>query len=180
LARYHPGGDIPIPIEEIIDLHFRIDIVPTPGLHEGFGIDAFITSDQSTIYVDEFLYTSRPGRYRFSLAHELGHHTLHAPIFQGLKFASIEEWITTITSIPEKEYGWLEWQAYAFAGLVLVPKEPLVESFGRLAAHLDSVGLSLQTASDAAKFMIAKALAEEFSVSTQVIEKRVQKEGLWT
>jgi len=71
LERAHPGGEIPVPIEEIIELRYKLDIVPTPGLKPAFDIDGFISSDLSTIYVDEFVYESYLARYRFTLAHEL-------------------------------------------------------------------------------------------------------------
>lgn len=61
LVKHHPTGVIPVPVEEIIEFQFGLDIVPTPGLHEGFDVDAFITNDLTTIYVDDFVYKSRPG-----------------------------------------------------------------------------------------------------------------------
>jgi hypothetical protein len=56
LAKYHPAGTIPVPIEEIIEFQFRIDIVPTPGLHQLLETDGFITSDLREIRVDQFVY----------------------------------------------------------------------------------------------------------------------------
>lgn len=58
LARQHPSGAIPIPIEEIIDVKLGIDIVPIPGLTEAFssdgddGIEAFVSSSLTAIFVD--------------------------------------------------------------------------------------------------------------------------------
>ena len=179
LEKYRPNGAIPIPIEDIVDLKFELDIIPTPGLHKGFDIDAFITSDFRSIFVDEFVYDSRPGRYRFSLAHELAHLLLHQEIFSRLRFSTIAEWKKVITEFPEKEYGFLEWQAYALAGLILVPPDPLVERFEKAVSHLYRVGLSLETATDAARSMIEGALAEDFAVSAAVIAKRVGYDNLW-
>ena len=53
LSRYHPSRSIPIPIEDIIDLGLKLDIVPMPGLKHGFEVDAFISRDMETIYIDE-------------------------------------------------------------------------------------------------------------------------------
>jgi Zn-dependent peptidase ImmA (M78 family) len=156
-----------------------LDIIPTPGLHKGFDIDAFITSDLTSIFVDEFVYDSRPGRYRFSLAHELAHLLLHKDIFSRLRFSTIAEWKKVITEFPEKEYGYLEWQAYALAGLILVPPDPLAGEFEKAVAHLYQVGLSLETATEPARCMIEGALAEYFAVSTAVIGKRVGYDNLW-
>ena len=106
LNKFHASGSIPIPIEEIVDLKFGIDIIPTPGLHLSFDIDAFVTSDFSAMYVDKFVYESRPNRYRFSLTHELAHVILHREIFQQLSFSSIAEWVATVPGIPEDDYQW--------------------------------------------------------------------------
>jgi hypothetical protein len=51
LDAHHPTGVIPVPIEEIAEFQLGLDIVPTPGLHKGFDIDAFISSDLRTIYI---------------------------------------------------------------------------------------------------------------------------------
>ena len=90
LAQHHPDG-IPVPIEEIVEFELGMDIVPTPGLHQFLEVDGFITSDLREIWVDQFVYDSRPGRYRFTLAHEVGHSILHADIFQSQAFHSVAQ-----------------------------------------------------------------------------------------
>jgi hypothetical protein len=45
LADNHVPDTIPIPIEEIVDVAYRIDLVPTPRLEERFSTVAFITHD---------------------------------------------------------------------------------------------------------------------------------------
>jgi hypothetical protein len=76
LATYHPSRALPIPVEEIIDLRLRVNIVPVLGLRQAFDVEAFTSSDCTEITVDEAIYNKQPHRYRFSLAHELGHHHL--------------------------------------------------------------------------------------------------------
>lgn len=49
LADYHPQRSMPLPIEEIIDLQFKIDIVPIPGIRGVLEIDAWISNDLTTI-----------------------------------------------------------------------------------------------------------------------------------
>lgn len=61
LGQYHPTREIPVPIEEIIEFQFQMDIVPEPGLREHFDVDSYITSDLEEIRVDEFVCRSRPG-----------------------------------------------------------------------------------------------------------------------
>lgn len=118
LQQYHPDRTLPVPIEVIVERDFGMDIVPMPGLQEAFDTVAFITRDLTEIRVDQYVLQWRPNRYRFSLAHELGHRILHADVFRELDFRNIESWKEVVMSIPEREYGFLEFHANSFAGLV--------------------------------------------------------------
>ena len=66
LDRYHPTAEIPVPIEDIIELNLGIEILPEYGLRQRFGIDGFITADLQTITVDAILITRYVNRYRFT------------------------------------------------------------------------------------------------------------------
>lgn len=90
LEAYHPPATIPVPIEEIVEFRFKIDIVPFPELQAAFEVDGFISSDLRTVYVDEFVWEQRPGRYHFTLAHELAHVVLHRRIYQANQFQTVE------------------------------------------------------------------------------------------
>lgn len=178
LKQHHPTKEIPVPIEEITEFQLGINIVPTPGLLRTFDVDGFTSSDLSNIYVDEFIYGNRPGRYRFTLAHEVGHIILHKENYQKANFQDIKEWKDFINSIPEKDHGWLEYQAYSFGGLVLVPHEHLVEFTKLCVNHIKEEGISFEENWDFAWDMIAAQLAKEFEVSTRVIEKRLGKDKI--
>ncbi len=180
LRKYNPTAKIPVPIEEIIEFDFKINIIPIPGLHQGFDIDGFTSSDLSTISVDEFVYESRPGRYRFTLAHELGHVILHHKISRLVKFTNIKDWTKFIKGFDVRDYGWLEWQAYAFAGFVLVPPDQLKKKAIDAIHRALKAGFSIHKEHDVAKMYISEWLAKQFSVSTQVIEKRLEKDKFWT
>ena len=82
-------------------------------------------------------------------------------------------------SIPEKDYGGIEWQAYALAGLILVPTDVLIDRFETACSRLADVGLSRESASEAARHMLHGNIAEQFKVSRQVVEKRILYEKLW-
>ena len=179
LRTHHPGGTIPVPVEEIVELRYQIDIIPVPGLHEAFEVDGFISSDLRAITVDAFVYEHRPGRYRFTLAHELAHAVLHRRIYQEHRFRRVEDWKRFQREMDEEDRRWLEWQAYAFAGLILVAAEPLGTEYQRAARAATRVGLSLQKAGEVAQSYVADWLARRFEVSAQVIEKRLDKDGLW-
>ncbi len=178
LKQYHPTSGIPVPIEEIAEFQIGLDIVPIPGLLRAFDVDGFTSSDLSHIYVDEFIYSNRPGRYRFTLAHEVGHLILHKEIYLQATFHTIKEWKDFINSISEKDHGWLEYQAYSFGGLVLVPHEHLVKLTKLCVNHIKKEDISLQENWDFAWDMIAAQLAKEFEVSTQVVEKRIDKDKI--
>lgn len=61
-------------------------------------------------------------RYRFTMAHELGHYTLHAPLFREQGIVSVGESEETLT-ISNKISLRLEYQANKFASCLLMPKE---------------------------------------------------------
>ena len=132
----------------------------------------------SAIYVDEYIYSSHPRRYRFSLAHEIAHACIHQKVFRELAFTDIEGWRRCQQLISDADHNWLEWQAYVFAGLILVPPDPLKERFHAAVVRVAEAGLSLDTASEAARRAIAQDLARQFDVSTSVVEKRLEKDSL--
>lgn len=179
LRTHHPPGTIPVPIEEIVEFKYRIDIIPVHGLQQAFEIDGFISSDLKTITVDSFIYEHRPNRYRFTLAHELAHAVLHRKIFQTHKFRTTEEWKEFQREMSEEDRTWLEWQAYAFAGLVLVPPEVLSAEYQKALRVAGRAGLSVKKAGEVARPYISEWLARRFQASTQVIEKRIDKDELW-
>ena len=187
LAKYHPSGEIPVPIEYIAEQDFGIDIVTVPGLQEAlrsddYGVISFITSDLTEIYIDEWVFKYRENRYRFTIAHELAHAILHRELYANAQFDSIESWEAFINSIPDEDHSWLEWQAYAFAGLVLVPPEPL-ERITR--QHLEHVlngaryhELPIEKVADTVWDIVMEQVASEFKVSAEVVERRAQKDRL--
>ena len=172
LGKYHPSRTVPVPIEEIIEFELRINIVPLPGLHRDFDLDGFIASNLKEISVDESASEAYPSRYRFTLAHEIGHIFLHKKIFQQATFSTFAEWKKFGNSIPEKDYGWLEWQANIFAGHVLVPQEDLEKLTAKAVKKLAGFGISIKDSRDYAWEVIAENIAKDFEVSKDVIEKR--------
>lgn len=179
LSAAHPPGAIPIPIEELVDLHHKIDVVPVEALRE-WEVDAFTSRNRQTIYVDSGIYRHRsPNRLRFSLAHELAHILLHTNVFEAAEFTDVQGWKAFVEAIPADQYQWIEWQAYALAGLLLVPPEALEEQFSLIATNLESHGVDVRTLTSPGYAHIAKQLGDVFSVSSVVIDKRAVKDGLW-
>jgi len=183
ITKHHPSREIPVPVEDIIDVQMRIDIVPIPGLNRTLsdddddGVESFVNSSLMQIFVDKAAYDRQTNRYRFSIAHELGHIVLHQKVFAKLKVDSIEEWKQVVRSIPQKDYQWLEWQAYAFAGLLLVPKKELTAEFEKSIALVKKEHMDPRD--EAVPPYIEKHLGGLFAVSSAVIHKRIEKERLW-
>jgi Zn-dependent peptidase ImmA (M78 family) len=181
LSEFHEERTLPIPIEEIVEFDFEIELIPIEGILDDLEVDAFLTSDFTRIYVDEFVMSHRRRRLRFSLAHELAHYRLHEPLYAEARIENVRDWQTLQQHISEDDYSWFEFQAHSFAGLVLVPGAELRREFDSAILTARDAGLSeLTLSSDAGKSYVAKWLAGQFDVSEQVIEKRMEKDGLWS
>lgn len=182
--RTHKVEDkLPVPIEEIIEFNLKMDIVPFPGLQKDFDVEGFISGDLTCIYVDDLIFQKRPARYRFTLAHEVGHFVLHKDLIRKIHPKSIHDWKDFILRVDPDVYSWLEWQAYTFAGLLLVPRKFLFKDFSsQIRVLKKKIGL--------AKFKnlpkdsyreyvidsIASKLIRKYEVSVDVLTKRINKE----
>jgi len=175
LKKHHPKDIYPIPIEEIVEFQLRLDIIPLPNLHRAFDIDGFLSSDRTSISIDESVYQSRPGRYRFTIAHEVGHFILHKDLYEQHAFETTEEWKRFIEHFPEKEYSWFEWQAYEFAGLILVPPHHLNKRLKYCKKQIESIGIKSEAVvADRA----IELLAKDFVVSREVIQRRLSRDEI--
>ncbi len=172
---------MPVPIEEIVEFDYEIEVIPIDGILDDLEVDAFLTSDLKTIYVDEFVMKHRHRRLRFSLAHELSHYELHRPLYEESRIKSVRDWRGVQDSISEEHYAWFEYQAHALAGLILVPEDELRKEFMTAVKGARKAGVSAETIdSEIGRAYLAEALAGRFDVSTQVIERRMEKDGFWT
>ena len=180
LDEFHSERTLPVPIEEIVEFDFELEVVPIDGILDDLEVDAFLTSDLKRVYVDAFVLQHRRGRYRFSLAHELAHHELHRPLYEEARVTSVRDWRAVQEAISEEDYAWFEFQANSFAGLVLVPPAELQQQFQRALKAARAAGLTDATLwSEAGQGYLARWLATQFEVSEQVIERRLEKDGLW-
>jgi hypothetical protein len=180
LATHHPSRKLPVPIEEIIEFRLRINIVPVPGLRGAFDIDAFISSDCTEITVDQRIYNHFQNRYRFSLAHEIGHVVLHRDMFGCITFHSIHEWIAFITNLPEEQRQWIEYQAYCFGGLASVPSDQLEIATGEVIRKALESEIDIHPSNIAAWEHMVQYLANRFLVSGPVIAKQLRYEKIRT
>lgn len=184
LAAYHPSKSIPIPIEEIIDLKLQINIIQIPSLKDAFAevglyIDAFISSDFTSISVDKFIQEKRNNRYRFSLAHEIGHMLLHGYLYRKFEFKTIDEWTAAIGQMPFQDQEIVEWQADEFAGLVLVPRAVLKDEFKKALKETEALlKISYKNKPELVTGILVRSLAVKFVVSEYVMKIRFERDGL--
>ncbi len=187
LLKYGYESTLPVPIEHIIDNILRLNIIPFPNLFADFEINAFVSSDMKSIYVDEYLYLNLERQYRFTLAHEFGHIILHKYIYEHINIKRLEDWKQFISRVDINEYRNLEIQANNFAGLLLVPTQHLehhvidqLKSFARSfkKAHAENINRNdyLQYVIDT----IAFKLVSIFQVEHQVIRIRIERSNLET
>ncbi|PHS00447.1 MAG: hypothetical protein COA78_23975 [Blastopirellula sp.] len=173
------SDQFPVEIELILEKDYGMDIIPIPGLQTAFQIDAFISKDMNAVTVDENVYSNRINRYRFTLAHELGHRVLHQEILASSTFESAEEWKHYVTMIPEKKYGILEYQANTFANALLVAQEQLEDRFQEAIDKVKIAGLDPKSYPGECLDYISTDLGKQFQVSAQSIEIRLRKEDFF-
>jgi Zn-dependent peptidase ImmA (M78 family) len=183
LREYKRNKILPVDIEAIAEFNLGLNIFPFPNLQQTFDIEGFISGDLNVIYVDEFIYYQRPARYRFTLAHEIGHYVFHSDLIASFHPQSVADWSKFLLGIDEETYGWLEWQAYSFAAAVLVPRVSLKQNFRKelklLQPKIDfirSKGLSVESSQDYIVNAIATKLIGIYDVSADVLNKRILKE----
>jgi hypothetical protein len=195
----------PIPIDEIIELHLQLTF-EIGDLREVFGvgdIHGAIWINEGRIAVDRCLDPDanprKLGRYRFTLAHEVGHWRLHRTYYlkntqqQGL--FDHDDDPSFICRSSDKQP--VEWQADAFAANLLMPRKMVFEAWETwqgdlkplyqsdlLAAHEQSATDDLparaaEHGDDNAAVQILtehhiKPLAETFTVSAQAMRIRLE------
>lgn len=183
LRATHPAGRaLPVQVLDLAEFDLGLDLVPVNGLREHLDIEALLMGDLRSVIVDKHAFMSPRLEYRlrFSVAHEIGHLILHRDIYAGLQHATAKEWFDYISAIPDVEYGWVEWQAYEFAGRLLVPPDALRESFNHAIQTAQAAGYTdWLAAEETALDYVATRIAPKFGVSTEVISKRLRVEKLW-
>jgi Zn-dependent peptidase ImmA (M78 family) len=181
--QFWPENTLPIDIEKIIEKRLKLDIQPEHGLLNEYDIDAYLRFDLTGVVVDYIRYMDERfiNRLRFSFAHELGHLFLHKDTYSKFGIKNLQAWMTFMHQIPIKEYKFFEYQANEFAGRVLVPVDRLTTELEKCLELIQEHGLLdlLATDPDAVLTSISPSLCKPFGVSDQVIELRVNREGLW-
>ena len=168
---------VPVPLDDLlVHLRLRLDL---DDLGARFGVpDALgaILIDNRQIYVDESLDPDeRPamiGRYRFTLAHEIGHWCLHrgrdeVRLAMGDLFGAPAAPSIICRTSERRER--VEIQADAFAGCLLMPRDLLIPAWRRRAGRGRRDDVVEPT---------VRRLAEEFEVSPAAMRIRLERLGL--
>jgi Zn-dependent peptidase ImmA (M78 family) len=172
LEKYNNNNVFPLPIEEIVEIELKIFVCAVPGIKSLLGIDGFISSDFSQITIDESLYDNYLNRTRFTLAHEIGHFFLHKDWYQNNGPVDLKSYHKFYDDLDNQDYGYIENQAQTFAGLILVPKDKLINEIKKRIGRIPS------NESVAILQPIINDLTDFFAVSEGVIMKRMRKEGI--
>lgn len=178
LSEYHGTRDLPVPIESIVEFDLRVDVIPVLGLEQEVGVAGFLASDLEHIYVDKQTFENSVERYRFTLAHEVGHYWLHDAFYKQVKIRSIDDFKKAQNAISNG-YRWFEFQANSFAGLVLVPVAELRECFDEFSEKALALGISIdQLVDHPMRQRLVQSVAQRFKVSEPVAGRRLEKDGL--
>ena len=162
------GGDFPVDVEAICD-QLGVGVVYVPGIYRNFGVDSYINSDFTAIVVDEDAAVNNEARYRFSIAHELGHLVLHKEYYPS-NIYDLESFLMYITIDRNSD---AEHQADMFAAALLVPldelKTQMEEVFGR------DLRVGFEDVSEETRSFAYSAIVDYFQVSDAVLAKRISK-----
>ena len=178
LRQNYPSFEIPIPVEDIIELKLGLNIFPFPRLYKDHGLNGFLSRDLSTIHVDEIQYNQFNEKYRYTLAHELGHYVLHKACYDDLTFQSIDDYKRWRISVPAEEISWFETQGEWFAGQLLVPTKQLIDVCHTVVAKHRPVFKKMTSIPDDIWSYISIEIAGYFDVNPPVVEIRIKKENI--
>jgi len=178
LAEHHSSRRLPVPIEHIVESGYELHIVPCGGIEGILEAHGFLSSDLTTIYVDRDVYHHRvPHRVRSTVAHELGHLLLHADLYKGLRFDTVEEYLLFTDQLDQEGLSYYELHANQFMGRILVPRRELTAYVERKLKECGDKGLPVDPPEQHVVDFMVRGSAQEFCVSTKLIKSRLRKDG---
>lgn len=175
---------LPIDSLTIADLELGLNLIPFHDLRSRFRIEAALSADFTSIYVDAEIFDLidtapewKLNRLRFSIAHEIGHFVLHREEFQREGFKSVETFFEWTASLGGRKYD-IEKEANEFAGRLLVPREQLENEFNKVVKPFDDSLPSWRSNSELRR-QITEHIAPKFGVAPEVISVRFCREDFW-
>jgi len=189
-------ADPPVPVDDMIELQLKLRY-EIDDLHRRFGHsdvlgaiwfkDGLIRVDQS---LDPVAHPPMLGRYRFTLAHEIGHWQLHRKVF------AVDESQMTLTTKSDEpafvcrstDQAREEVQANKFAAFLLMPRDLVRRSWVKwrggddmvcvLDLDVPNLSTSLKENQNAAMQRYSKPMAERFHVSAEAMSYRLEALGV--
>jgi hypothetical protein len=189
-------ADPPVPVDEMIELQLKLryeidDLQTRFGHADVLGAiwfkDRVIRVDQS---LDPVEHPRMLGRYRFTLAHEIGHWQLHRKVFAA---DEAQMSLTTTADTPafvcrSTDQAREETQANMFAAFLLMPRDLVRRAWIKWRGGDDVVCVldldvpkfssSLKENQNAAMQRFSKPMAEQFHVSAETMSYRLEALGL--
>jgi Zn-dependent peptidase ImmA (M78 family) len=145
LARYQRSQGtlcgFPIPVEEMVEIMEGLPVVSlSPADQFEANILGAYEFRTKTIYMNDRI--DHEGRRRFTLAHEYGHHVLHAPFYSQSSFdfgeTAAEQHRIVWRGVVDK-HNQVEVQANKFAAHLLMPSGLTEKEFRRIEGEVGSV-----------------------------------------
>jgi len=174
----------PIDIFLFLEIDLGLDPIPFPSLISKYRVEAAIKADFTGIYLDAEQYDLmekgpmwKLNRLRFTVAHELAHFFLHRDLPQSQNFASLPDFARWNASYGGRKYA-VEQEANEFAGRLLVPTNRLGAAYDEFAPAAEKF-LPNFTKSSQLRDQFADTIAPRFGVNSQVIEVRLDRDGIW-
>ncbi|MBI5078426.1 ImmA/IrrE family metallo-endopeptidase [Candidatus Saganbacteria bacterium] len=165
---------IPVPIENIVTT-LGFDVIPIIRLGKKLGVEGFLLSSRKELYIDKDIHDHpSPFRYNSTLAHEMGHFVLHQDHLGA--FASENDYETFLTSFDEHWLELLEWQAWDFARLLLIPSRAFPQVYNSIKSNYPDSEFS-KLEKEYPEFLAQKfsvELAKHFCVSEYIAKLRIR------
>lgn len=178
LRKYHPTLELPVPIEKIVEFRLGLDIVPMPNLYKDHGIEGFITSDLTAIYVDNLQYEIYEQKYRFTLAHEVGHYVLHRKTLRDAKWRSVQEYVKARLGLDPRQLDWFETHGHWFAEQVLLPREKFLEVAESVVGEYKGLIKDIPAEPKVIFEYLSNVIAPYFNVSPGVVQCRAGRKDV--
>ena len=123
-------------------------------------------------------YNSFYEKYRYTIAHELGHYFLHESFYINMGFNSISEYKKWRMSVPQEELDWFKTHADWFAGQILVPAIQLIKICKMVVNKYNDRLSKLTNIPEDFWSYASNEIARYFEVNPPVIEIRIKKERI--
>lgn len=194
--KFNPVTAPPIPVDEILEcfLNLSLQFGDLPRELELPDVLGAIRFREREVLIDQTLDpTANPqkeGRYRFTVAHEMGHWELHRHAFlqnanQPLLFDAGPGPTHACRATSTEP---IEWQANTFAGFLLMPKEMVRQAWNDQQRSLEPYDARDELKDLSSRWgladdnrptvNVAKTMAQRFKVSGQAMQIRLIGLGL--